>query len=166
MGFGLPAAIGAQFARRDKLVIDVDGDASIRMNLGELETVTTYDLPIKVVVLNNFGDGMVKQWQKLFFKGRLSASDKSLHKKDFVRAAQADGFRFAARLDRKADVPRVVEEFVRFDGPAFLEVIIDPDAGVYPMVGPGQSYEEMITGDHIESRNAPPSTAPDASEMF
>ena len=79
MGFGLPAAVGAQFARRDRLVIDIDGDASIRMNIGELETVTTYDLPVKVVVLNNCGDGMVKQWQKLFFKGRSSASDKSLH---------------------------------------------------------------------------------------
>ncbi len=152
MGFGLPAAIGAQFARRDRLVIDVDGDGSMRMNLGELETVTTYDLPVKVVVLNNFGDGMVRQWQKLFFKGRLSASDKSLHKKDFVKAAQADGFRFAVRLDRKEDVPRVVKEFIEFAGPAFLEVIIDPDAGVYPMVGPGQAYDEMITGDFIESR--------------
>jgi acetolactate synthase-1/2/3 large subunit len=167
MGFGLPAAIGAQFARRDKLVIDVDGDASIRMNVGELETVTTYDLPIKVVVMNNFGDGMVKQWQKLFFKGRLSASDKSLHKKDFVAAAKADGFPFAMRLDRKADVPRVVEEFIRFQGPSFLEVIIDPDAGVYPMVGPGQAYDEMITGDHIESRNAGHTPQePGASEMF
>ncbi len=167
MGFGLPAAIGAQFARRDRLVIDIDGDASIRMNLGELETVTTYKLPVKVVVLNNFGDGMVKQWQKLFFKGRMSASDKSLHKKDFVRAAQADGFAFAARLDRKADVPRIIEEFVRFDGPAFLEVIIDPDAGVYPMVGPGQAYDEMITGDFIESRAAPHETQePGATEMF
>lgn len=167
MGFGLPAAIGAQFARRDKLVIDVDGDASIRMNLGELETVTTYNLPIKVVVLNNFGDGMVKQWQKLFFKGRLAASDKSLHKKDFVKAAQADGFPYAVRLDRKADVPRVVEEFIRFDGPAFLEVIIDPDAGVYPMVGPGQSYDEMITGDFIEPRDPPkPPHEPGPSEMF
>ena len=154
MGFGLPAAIGAQFARRDRLVIDIDGDASIRMNLGELETVTTYDLPVKVVVLNNFGDGMVKQWQKLFFKGRLSASDKSLHKKDFVKAAEADGFRFAVRLDRKQDVPRVVKEFVEFEGPAFLEVIIDIDACVYPMVGPGQTYEEMITGDFIESRSS------------
>jgi acetolactate synthase-1/2/3 large subunit len=167
MGFGLPAAIGAQFARRDTLVIDIDGDASIRMNLGELETVTTYNLPIKVVVLNNFGDGMVKQWQKLFFKGRHAASDKSLHKKDFVKAAQADGFPFAVRLDRKADVPRVVEEFIRFDGPAFLEVIIDTEAGVYPMVGPGQAYDEMITGDFIESRNAPaPAHEPGASEMF
>ncbi|MES1943752.1 acetolactate synthase, large subunit [Salinisphaera sp. PC39] len=152
MGFGLPAAIGAQFAQRDRLVIDIDGDASIRMNLGELETVTTYDLPLKIVVLNNFGDGMVKQWQKLFFKGRLSASDKSLHKKDFVKAAEADGFEFARRLDRKADVPAVIKEFIEFQGPAFLEVIIDPDAGVYPMVGPGMSYREMITGDHIPNR--------------
>ncbi|MBK6596789.1 MAG: biosynthetic-type acetolactate synthase large subunit [Proteobacteria bacterium] len=172
MGFGLPAAIGAQFANPGKLVIDIDGDASVRMNIGELETVTTYDLPIKVVVLNNFGDGMVKQWQKLFFKGRLSASDKSLYKKDFVKAAEADGFQFAVRLDRKDDVPRVVEEFINFPGPAFLEVLIDPDAGVYPMVGPGQSYAAMITGDHIVARKsaAHPSPQddrpPDASGMF
>jgi acetolactate synthase-1/2/3 large subunit len=166
MGFGLPAAIGAQFACRDRLVIDIDGDASIRMNLGELETVTTYDLPVKVVVLNNFGDGMVRQWQKLFFKGRHAASDKSLHKKDFVKAAQADGYHWAVRLDRKEDVPRVVQEFIEFDGPAFLEVIIDTEAGVYPMVGPGQAYDEMITGDYIPSRNAPGSTEPGSSEMF
>jgi len=166
MGFGLPAAVGAQFAQRNRLVIDVDGDASIRMNIGELETVTTYDLPIKVVVLNNCGDGMVKQWQKLFFKGRLSASDKSLHTKDFVKAALADGFKFAVRLDKKSDVPRVVEEFIRFEGPAFLEVMIDEDAGVYPMVGPGQAYDEMITGEHIASRKPVDIKAPDASEMF
>ncbi|HSN72648.1 MAG TPA: biosynthetic-type acetolactate synthase large subunit [Steroidobacteraceae bacterium] len=166
MGFGLPAAIGAQFAHPDRLVIDIDGDASIRMNLGELETVTTYDLPVKVVVLNNFGDGMVKQWQKLFFKGRLSASDKSLHKKDFVRTAQADGFPWVARLEHKADVPRVVREFIDFKGPAFLEVVIDPDAGVYPMVGPGQSYAEMITGDFIPSRDPVDIEAPGESEMF
>jgi acetolactate synthase-1/2/3 large subunit len=166
MGFGLPAAIGAQCAQRRRLVIDVDGDASIRMNIGELETATTYDLPIKIVVLNNNGDGMVKQWQKLFFKGRLSASDKSLHKKDFVRAAQADGFKYAVRLDRKEDVPRVIGEFIGFAGPAFLEVVIDPDAGVYPMVGPGQTYDEMITGDHIPSRRKTTIKPPGASEMF
>ena len=166
MGFGLPAAVGAQYAQRNRLVIDIDGDASIRMNIGELETVTTYDLPIKVVVLNNCGDGMVKQWQKLFFKGRLSASDKSLHTKDFVKAALADGFKYAVRLDKKADVPRVIDDFVRFSGAAFLEVMIDPDAGVYPMVGPGQSYAEMITGDHIPSRTPVDIKTPDASEMF
>ena len=166
MGFGLPAAVGAQFAQRERLVIDVDGDASIRMNIGEMETVTTYGLPVKVLVLNNCGDGMVKQWQKLFHKGRLSYSDKSLHTKDFVKAAQADGFKFAVRLDKKADVPRVIEEFIRFDGPAFLEVMIDQDAGVYPMVGPGQAYEDMITGDHIPSRTKVQAKIPDASQMF
>ena len=166
MGFGLPAAIGAQIANPGRLVIDIDGDSSVRMNVGELETVTTYDLPIKVVVLNNFGDGMVKQWQKLFHKGRLSASDRSLHKKDFVKAAQADGFRYAVRLDRKEDVPRVIEEFMKFDGPAFLEVLIDRDAGVYPMVGPGQAYEDMITGDFIPSRHKVEIKTPGPSEMF
>jgi acetolactate synthase I/II/III large subunit len=166
MGFGLPAAVGAQFAQRGRLVIDMDGDASIRMNIGELETVTTYDLPIKVVVLNNFGDGMVRQWQKLFHKGRMSASDKSLHTKDFVKAAMADGFKYAERLERKADVPRVISEFIGFPGPAFLEVIIDRDAGVYPMVGPGQGYRDMITGDHIASRSHVETKTPDESQMF
>jgi acetolactate synthase I/II/III large subunit len=166
MGFGLPAAIGAQFANPDKLVIDIDGDASIRMNIGEMETATTYNLPVKVVVLNNNGDGMVKQWQKLFFKGRLSASEKTLHTKDFIKAAQADGFKYAVRLDKKADVPRVIEEFLAFKGAAFLEVIIDADAGVYPMVGPGQPYEAMITGDWIPSRKKVDVRPPGASEMF
>ena len=167
MGFGLPAAIGAQFARPEKLVIDVDGDASIRMNLGEFETVTTYDLPIKIMVLNNFGDGMVMQWQRLFFKGRLSASDKSLRKKNFVKTAEADGFEYAKRLDRKEDVPAVLEEFLSFDGPAFLEVIIDTQAHVYPMVGPGLSYRDMITGEFIPNRyDKAEAQEPDPSELF
>lgn len=166
MGFGLPAAIGAQFARRDLTVIDIDGDASIRMNLGELETVTTYNLPVKVVVLNNCGDGMVRQWQKLFFKGRFSATDKSLHKKDFIKAAEADGFPYAVRLDRVEDLPRVIAEFIAFNGPAFLEVMIDPDACVYPMVGPGASYAQMITGEHIASRDAAVAEVSGPVEMF
>ncbi len=166
MGFGLPAAIGAQFARPDKVVIDIDGDGSIRMNIGELETATTYDQPIKVIVLNNHGDGMVRQWQKLYFGGRMSGSDKSLHAKDFVKAAEADGFRFSKRLENKDDLPAVIREFMDFDGPAFLEVIIDRDAGVYPMVGPGQSYENMITGDFIKSRSKPSDDTPGPSEMF
>jgi acetolactate synthase-1/2/3 large subunit len=153
MGFGLPAAIGAQFARPDRLVIDMDGDASIRMNLGELETVTTYELPIKVIVLNNYGDGMVKQWQKLYYKGRLSASDKSLRRKDFIKSAQSDGFEFAKRLENREDKPAIIKAWLNFDGPAFLEVIIDREACVYPMVGPGLAYDSMITGEYIPSRN-------------
>ncbi len=166
MGFGLPAAIGAQFACRDKLVIDIDGDASIRMNIGELETATTYDLPVKVVVLNNTGDGMVRQWQKLFFKGRFSATDKSLHKKDFIKAAEADGYEWAQRVSEKSALRAVIEDFLAFEGPAFLEVVIDRDAGVYPMVGPGMSYREMITGDHIPNRYEQGSSDADAAEMF
>ncbi|NIV17326.1 MAG: biosynthetic-type acetolactate synthase large subunit [Woeseiaceae bacterium] len=166
MGFGLPAAIGAQFAQPDRIVIDIDGDGSMRMNLGELETATTYHLPIKVVVLNNYGDGMVRQWQKLFYEGRMSASDKSLHRKDFVKAAEADGFGFAKKLDKPADVEKTIADFMAFDGPAFLEVIIDPDAGVYPMVGPGLCYDQMITGDFIKCREKSADNQPDKSEMF
>jgi acetolactate synthase-1/2/3 large subunit len=165
MGFGLPAAIGAQFARRDAVVIDIDGDASIRMNLGELETVTTYGLPVKVVVLNNIGDGMVRQWQKLFFRGRFASSDKSLHRKDFIKAAQADGFEWARRLERKEELASTIADFLAHPGPAFLEVMIDPDAGVYPMVGPGATYAQMITGDHIASRQSVKADGA-ASDMF
>jgi acetolactate synthase-1/2/3 large subunit len=166
MGFGLPAAIGAQFAAREHLVIDVDGDASIRMNLGELETATTYGLPIKVLVLNNYGDGMVRQWQKLFYEGRLSASDKSLRSKDFIKTAQADGFEYAVRLNDKKDLEHTVKEWLEFPGPAFLEVVIDRDAGVYPMVGPGLTYDQMITGDFIPHRVKKNEEDIDGSSMF
>jgi acetolactate synthase-1/2/3 large subunit len=166
MGFGLPAAIGAAFAKPGHLVIDIDGDASIRMNIGELETATSYDLPVKVLVLNNFGDGMVRQWQKLFYKGRMSYSDKSLRSKDFVKTAEADGFKFAVCLDKKDDIQRVIRQWLEFPGPAFLEVIIDRDASVYPMVGPGLAYDQMVTGDFIPNRSKVSEEDIDNSEMF
>jgi acetolactate synthase-1/2/3 large subunit len=96
----------------------------------------------------------------------MSASDKSLHKKDFVKSAQADGFGFATRLEKVADIEPVIREFMAYAGPAFLEVVIDPDAGVYPMVGPGLSYDKMITGEWIESREKPVAAQPGPSEMF
>jgi len=153
MGFGLPAAIGAQLARPDALVIDIDGDGSIRMNIGDLETATTYGVPVKVLLLNNLGDGMIRQWQRLFYDGRLCVSDKSLHRKDFVMAARADGFEFARRVEAKSELEDTLKAFVEFDGPAFLEVMIDQNADVFPMVGPGQSYTNMITGPFIPSRS-------------
>ena len=163
MGFGLPAAIGAQIANPGALVIDVDGDGSIRMNLGELETLTTYDIPVKVLLLNNLGDGMVRQWQDLFYANRYSGTDKTLHKKDFVRAAEADGFKFARRATEIAQVRPALEEFVRFDGAAFLEIMVDQNAHVYPMVGPGQGYKDMITGKWIPGRDKPRSGEPGSS---
>jgi len=167
MGFGLPAAIGAAFACPDKVVIDIDGDASIRMNLGELETATTYGTPVKVVVLNNNGDGMVKQWQRLFFDSRYAGSDKSLHRKDFIKAVQADGYEFARRVVKKSELEATVAEFLAFKGPAFLEVMIDPMASVYPMVGPGMSYAQMITGPWIASRESTPvAEKQDKADLF
>ena len=172
MGFGLPAAIGAQFACPERQVYDIDGDGSLRMNIGELETVTTYELPIKILLLNNDGDGMVRQWQKVFFEKRFVASDKSLRRKDFMKAVLADGFEFSRRIDKKSQVQDVLKAFVDFPGPAFLEVKIDRDAGVYPMVSPGQGYSQMITGEHIKKRPAlgrdePTETDPISStEMF
>ncbi|MBM3290206.1 MAG: biosynthetic-type acetolactate synthase large subunit, partial [Candidatus Hydrogenedentes bacterium] len=155
MGFGLPAAIGAQFAKPGHIVIDVDGDGSLRMNLGELETATTYGCPVKVLLLNNYGDGMVRQWQQTYYENRMSGSDKSLHRKDFVKCAQADGFTFAECLSDKAKVRATLERFVKHKGPAFLEVRIDRDAHVYPMVGPGMGYKEMATGPYIAPRKPP-----------
>jgi acetolactate synthase-1/2/3 large subunit len=167
MGFGLPAAIGAQLANPGSLVIDVDGDGSIRMNYGELETLTTYDIPVKVLLLNNMGDGMVRQWQDLFFANRYSGTDKTLHKKDFVKAVEADGFGFARRVATNSEVRPALEEFVRFAGPAFLEVMVDQNAHVYPMVAPGTGYKDMITGQWIPSRDAPrPTGEIDPTGMF
>src|SRR5262245_49528902 len=167
MGCGLPGPIGAQFARPDRLVINVDGDGSLRMNIGEMETVTNYNLPLKTILFNNQGDGMVRQWQKMFFAERLCGSEKFLHRKDFVNAAKADGFDFAVRLSDKNRVERVLQEFVHHDGPAFLEVMIDPDASVFPMIAPGLSYKDIVTGPHIKPRTQePPKPAKKPTDLF
>lgn len=166
MGFGLPAALGAQVACPDRVVIDVDGDGSIRMNLGDLETATNYNIPVKVLLLNNSGDGMVRQWQKLFFEERFAGSDKTLHKKDFVLTAKADGYTFAERVESKKDLAGALKRFVQHKEPAFLEVCIDTEAGVYPMVGPGQSYAAMITGPHIKGRTSPQEEKLSTADLF
>jgi len=138
MGFGLPAAVGAQFAQRNRLVIDIDGDASIRMNIGELETVTTYDLPVKSCaqqLRRRHGQAVAEALsQGPAERQRQEPAQEGLRQGGAGRRLQV-----RVRLDKKADVPRIVAEFIRFEGPAFLEVMIDQDAGVYPMVGPGQA---------------------------
>jgi acetolactate synthase I/II/III large subunit len=152
MGYGLPAAIGAQFANPGRTVVDVDGDGSLRMNFGDMETITTYNLPVKVLLLNNEGDGMVRQWQTMYFGKRYFAIDKNLHTMDFVKAAEAMGFPFARRLSKPADARETLDAFLKFPGPAFLDVVIDPFAFVFPMVGPGLGYKDMVTGDWIPAR--------------
>lgn len=167
MGYGLPAAIGAQLGCPDKIVIDVDGDGSIRMNLGEMETCTTYNVPVKILLLNNLGDGMVVQWQTLFHESRFSGTDKSLHMKNFVKAAEADGFKFAKRVEKRGDLSKTVKEWLAFKGPAFLEVMVDKSSFVYPMVGPGKSYKDMLTGPYIPARTEAPTEAKlDTADLF
>jgi acetolactate synthase-1/2/3 large subunit len=95
---------------------------------------------------------MVRQWQDLFYTGRYAGTDKSLHKKDFIKAAEADGFPFAKRANAVKDVRPLLEEFCRASGPAFLEVMTDTHGHVYPMVGPGMGYKDMITGKWISGR--------------
>ncbi len=111
-----------------------------------------------MLLLNNLGDGMVRQWQDLFYANRYSGSDKSLHKKDFVKAAEADGFEFARRVAATDEMQAALEAFVKFDGAALLEVMVDQSAHVYPMVGPGMGYKDMITGKNIPSRDKGPKT--------
>jgi acetolactate synthase-1/2/3 large subunit len=154
MGFGVPAGIGAALARPDRTVIVVDGDGSIRMNLGELETITTHGIDVKVLLLNNQGDGMVRQWQRLMFGERFSGTDKTMHTKDFLELARSDGFPLAERVAEPSALEAALRRFVAHRGPAFLEVHIDPDALVMPMVGPGQGYQDMIVGDFIRPRAA------------
>ncbi len=167
MGYGLPAAIGAQLGCPNKIVIDVDGDGSIRMNLGEMETCTTYNVPVKTLLLNNLGDGMVVQWQTLFHESRFSGTDKSLHMKNFVKAAEADGFKFAKSVEKREDLNQAVKEWLAFKGPAFLEVMVDKASFVYPMVGPGKSYKDMLTGPYIPTRAEGPAEAKlDTADLF
>src|SRR5436309_427005 len=131
-----------------------------------LEQLTTYDIRVKVLLLNNLGDGMVRQWQALFYSQRYSGSDKTLHKKDFVKAVEADGFQFAQRVAEIDDVRPRLESFVAFPGPAFLEVMIDQNAHVYPMVAPGMGYKDMITGTWIKSREQKPPSGEEPSGYF
>ena len=109
---------------------------------------------------------MVVQWQTLYFGSRFSGTDKTLHQKDFVAAAKADGFKFAERGENKADLKKTIEAFIAFDGPAFLEVRTDSQAFVYPMVGPGLPYKDMLTGPHINGREEDPFAALETADGF
>jgi len=147
MGFGLPAAIGAQMSNPAATVVCVSGDGSFQMNIQELATVARERLPIKIVLLDNQALGMVRQWQELFFKERYSAVDLS-DNPDFGLIAQA--YRIPAmHLKARADQERVLSEFLAIDGPAFLHVAIDQKANVWPLVPPNKSNTEMLDAPAI-----------------
>jgi acetolactate synthase-1/2/3 large subunit len=142
MGFGLPAAIGAQFARPDKLVFALVGDGGFQMSIPELATITGYGLPIKIVIMNNGYLGMVRQWQELFYNNRLSAVELDGFP-DAEKLAAAYGFK-GRTIDKPWELSSALEEAVREPGPYLLNVKVSPFENVYPMVPAGGAINEMV----------------------
>jgi acetolactate synthase-1/2/3 large subunit len=142
MGYGFPAAIGAQVAMPGRLVIDVAGDGSIQMNIQELATAVQYRLPVKVVILNNGALGMVRQWQELFFQGKYSQTCLP-QIPDFVKLAEAYGAA-GFRATRPEEVREVLKRGFAVQGPAFIDVLTDPNEMVYPMVPAGAPLTKML----------------------
>jgi acetolactate synthase-1/2/3 large subunit len=142
MGFGLPAAIGAQISRPHDTVIVVSGDGSIMMNVQELATIKRYQIPVKIILIDNAKLGMVRQWQDLFFNGRLSETDLS-DNPDFVMLATAFDIK-AKQITQKSEVTAAIKEMLDHDGAYFLQVKIDAQENVWPLVPPNSANNEMM----------------------
>ncbi|SLM37193.1 acetolactate large biosynthetic type [Lasallia pustulata] len=149
MGFGLPAAIGAKVARPDALVIDIDGDASFNMTLTELSTAAQFNIGVKVIILNNEEQGMVTQWQNLFYEDRYAHT----HQKnpDFVKLAEAMGVQ-AQRCMAPNDVTPKLEWLLNTEGPALLEIVTDRKVPVLPMVPAGKALHEFLVYDEAKEK--------------
>ena len=144
MGFGLPAAMGAQFARPDKLVFAVVGDGGFQMSIPELATIASFGLPIKIVVMNNGYLGMIRQWQELFYNNRLSAAELDCFP-DAEKLAGAYGFK-GRTIEKPSELAGALEAAVKEPGPYLLNVRVSPAECVYPMVPAGGAINEMVLG--------------------
>ena len=153
MGYGLPAAIGAQIAHPDRLVIDVAGEASILMNIQEMSTAKQYRLPIKIFILNNEYMGMVRQWQELLHGGRYSESYTAALP-DFVKLAEAYGA-VGLRADRPDQVDDLIAEMLATDNAVIADVRVDKAENCFPMVPSGAAHNEMIMGDEKSEADKP-----------
>ncbi len=144
MGYGLPAAMGVQIAHPDSLVVDVSGEASFLMNMQELSTIAQYRLPVKLLILNNFYMGMVRQWQELMHGGRYAESYmESLP--DFVKLADTFGMT-GLRTSKPDELDDVLKEMIAIDGPVIVDIHVDPKENVYPMIPSGAAHDEMLLG--------------------
>lgn len=152
MGYGLPAAIGAKVARPDALVIDIDGDASFNMTITELSTAAQFNIGVKVIILNNEEQGMVTQWQSLFYEDRFAHT----HQKnpDFVGVSKAMGVQ-ARRCSKVDDVEASLKWLIESDGPALLEILTDKKVPVLPMVPAGKALHEFLVYDAGMSSSRP-----------
>jgi len=159
MGYGLPAAIGAQLGCRDKSVVCISGDGSVQMNFQELVVAVEHKAPIKVVIINNGYLGMVRQWQELFYRKRYSATilgqdNRPLNERviasaekkylpDFVKLAEAHGA-LGLRVEKPKDLMPLLEKAFSYNGPVVIECVVDSEENVLPMVPAGASLIEMI----------------------
>jgi acetolactate synthase-1/2/3 large subunit len=142
MGYGFPAAIGAQVAFPKRTVIDIAGDGSIQMNIQELATAVQYKLNVKVMILNNRYLGMVRQWQSFFYKKRYSHTSMAVSP-DFVKLAQAYGAN-GMLVDKPSDVRGAIKDALETKGPVFVDFRVDPEEDVYPMVPAGAPIKNML----------------------
>lgn len=143
MGYGLPAAIGAQIANPDSVVVCISGDASFQMNLQELATIAQYNLPIKILIINNKWQGMVRQWQQAFYGQRYSHSSMADGMPNFRLLASAFGIN-ALVLDKRDDMDKILKECFDTRGPFLVDCQVTEDENCYPMVAPGKSNAQMI----------------------
>ncbi|MEI3612098.1 biosynthetic-type acetolactate synthase large subunit [Pseudogracilibacillus sp. SO30301A] len=142
MGFGFPAAIGAQLGRPDELVISISGDGGFQMNMQELMLLKKYNLPVKVIILNNSALGMVRQWQESFYDERYSESLFDANP-DFVKLAESFGIR-GIKVETDSEVEAALEDILSHDGPIVADFRIIKKEKVYPMIAPGKGIHEMI----------------------
>jgi acetolactate synthase-1/2/3 large subunit len=144
MGFAIPAAVGAKAGMPDELVYAVDGDGCFQMTFQELITAAVEEIPVKIAVFNNGAHGMVRQWQKLFYGGRLSASVLGVDSIDYVKLAEALGC-VGFRATVPAEVAPVIEKSLAVDDkPVIVEFVVDPDEFVFPMVPAGGSNDIIL----------------------
>ncbi|MEK9148518.1 MAG: thiamine pyrophosphate-dependent enzyme, partial [Candidatus Desantisbacteria bacterium] len=144
MGYGFPAAIGAQVANPEAIVFDIAGDGSIQMNIQELATCVQEKLPVKIAILNNQYLGMVRQWQELFYGKRYSHTDISVAP-DFVKLADAYGI-LGIRVDKKEEVAKAIKKAIAYKGPVLLDFRIAREENVFPMVPAGAALTQMMDG--------------------
>ncbi|MBU3759748.1 MAG: biosynthetic-type acetolactate synthase large subunit [Candidatus Omnitrophica bacterium] len=143
MGYGLPAAIGAQLGRPKETVVCIDGDGSVQMTICELTTAAYYKIPVKLFIMDNEYHGMVRQWQQLFYNNRLSGSVLGPSNPDFLKLAESHGVK-ALRCDKKDDVVPTIQKALEHDGPVLVHMVVAKEDNVYPMVPSGHALDQVM----------------------
>jgi acetolactate synthase I/II/III large subunit len=149
MGFSLPASIGVHFADPSARVIAIDGDSSVKMNMGEIHTIGSLGIPIKVLLLNNHADGMVRNIQAVFYEKQFNGTERG-YDTDFSKIAGECGFKWFRKIRKPEELEPAMKEFLAADGPCFLEVVTDRNEAVYPVIPQGKGYKDMILGPYIK----------------